>query len=220
GGDACRAALIPRPGGSPPVKAVAASVVYDRFTDVAGLLLLGLLALPTLEPNSPHWPIRALLAVAAALAAPPLFRRLASRIRRWQPAVIGREMGVPMPAAAACSLMIWSLDLARIMLVGRAVGGRFVPGQGAAVSFLRLGSGLAPVPAGIGVVDGALVAGFLWLGLPVSTAAALAIVERAIVFGWGTGLGAVALLLLGGARALQTARTGTAAFGRSSDARR
>ena len=58
--------------------------------------------------------------------------------------------------------------------------------------------------AGIGVVDSALVAGFIWLGLPMQTAGALTIVERAITYGWATALGALALLLLGGSRALRT----------------
>jgi uncharacterized protein (TIRG00374 family) len=101
--------------------------------------------------------------------------------------------------------------------VGRAFDVRLVPSQAAAVSLLRLGSGLVPVPAGIGVVDGALVAGFIWLGLPMQTAAALAIVERAITFGWATALGAVALLLLGGSRALKRGRTGAAAIDYASD---
>jgi uncharacterized membrane protein YbhN (UPF0104 family) len=218
GGDACRAALIRRPGGSPPVKAIAASIVYDRATDVAGFLLLGVLAVPAVKPSAPRWTMLAALALAAVFLARPLYRRIAPRIARWHQAVTGREMSAPVAAAVGCSLVIWSLDITRIMLVAMAFGVRFVPSQAAAVSLLRLGSGLVPVPAGIGVVDGALVAGFIWLGLPPSTAAALAIVERAIVYAWGTALGAAALLLLGGSRALKSARTGPAAFGLTSDA--
>src|SRR5262249_12340215 len=208
GGDACRAALIRRPGGVPPVKAIAASVVYDRITDVAGFLMLGVLAAPTLKPTVPHWP---LLALAAALGA-VFYRRFGPRIARWHQTLIGRAMGASLAAAVGCSLVIWSLDLTRLMLVGRAFGVHFVPGQAAAVALLRLGSGLVPVPGGIGVVDGALVAAFLWLGLPASSASALAIVERGIVYGWSTALGAVALLLLGGAGALRRARSGAAAL--------
>src|SRR5262249_57614989 len=44
GGDATRAALIRRPGGVPPVKAIAASVVIDRMTDLAAFAMLRLLA--------------------------------------------------------------------------------------------------------------------------------------------------------------------------------
>jgi len=211
GGDACRAALIRRPGGVPTVKAVAASVAYDRMTDLAGFLLLGVLAAPTLQPTLPRWTILAVVALAAVVAAPPLYRRFGPRLAEWHPGLISRSMGASLIAAVGCSLMIWSLDITRLMLVGRAFGVRFVPGQAAAVSLMRLASALVPVPAGIGVVDGALVAAFVWLGLPASSAAALAIVERAIVYGWGTALGAAALLLRGGLGALRKARSGAAA---------
>jgi uncharacterized membrane protein YbhN (UPF0104 family) len=210
GGDACRVALIRRPGGSPPVKAIAASVMYDRASDIPGFVLLGVLALPTLRPKSSPWPLLALIALAAALVVRLLYRRVIPRIGRWHQAAIGREMDAPVAAAVGCSLLMWSLDVTRILLVGRAFDVRLVPSQAAAVSLLRLGSGLVPVPAGIGVGDGALVAGFMWLGLPPATAAALAIVERAIVSAWGAALGAAALLLLGGSRALKKARNGPA----------
>jgi len=211
GGDACRAALIRRSGGTA-VKAIAASVVYDRATDVAGILMLSVIALPTLKPNSPHWTLLLLLAVAAALVARPLYRWFGTRIGQWHEAVIGGELNVSVAAAVVCSLVIWSLDVARITLLACAFDVRLRPSQAAAISLLRLGSGLVPVPAGLGVVDGALVAGFIWLGLPPATAAALAIVERAIVYGWGTALGAAALLLLGGSRALKKVHAGAGRF--------
>jgi uncharacterized membrane protein YbhN (UPF0104 family) len=210
GGDACRAALIRRPGGLPPMTAIVASVVYDRATDIPGILLLGVLALPTLRPTSPRWALLALIALVAAVVARPLHRRLVGGTGPWRQALSGREMNASLATAIGCSLVIWLLDVARIMLVAAAFDVRFVPSQAAAVSLLRLGSGLVPVPGGIGVVDGALVAGFVWLGLPAATAAALAVVERAIVYGWATALGAVALLLLGGSRALKNARAGAA----------
>jgi uncharacterized membrane protein YbhN (UPF0104 family) len=219
GGDACRTALIRRPGGSPPVKAIAASVVIDRATDVPGFLMLGVIALPVLRPTSPtfvHWGMFALVVLAAALVARPLYRRVISRIGQRHQEIVGHELGAAVAAAVGCSLMIWLLDITRIMLVGRAFGVRFVPSQAAAVSLLRLGSGLVPVPAGIGVVDGALVAAFMWLGQPATTAAAMAVMERAIVYVWGTVLGAVALLLLGGSRALKVGQGGmTNAAGRA-----
>src|SRR5262249_52443805 len=109
GGDACRAALIPRPDGSPSMRAIAASVVYDRATDVAGFLMLGVVAAPTLRPTLPRWTILALFALAAAIAAPPLYRRFAPRIAQRHPAIVGRAMGASMAAAVGCSLLIWSL---------------------------------------------------------------------------------------------------------------
>jgi uncharacterized membrane protein YbhN (UPF0104 family) len=219
GGDACRAALIPRPGGSPPVKAIGVSVLYDRATDLPGILLLGVIALPLLIPQSPHWTLLALLAAVVAVAARPISRRLASRFERWHQSMIGSRMDASIAAAVGCALTIWLLDITRIMLVGRAFDVRLTPSQAAVVSLLRLGSGLVPVPAGIGVVDGALVGGFLWLGLPSATAVALAVVERAIVLGWQTALGAVALLLLGGGRALKKARAAATSLEAASDAK-
>src|SRR5262245_46469364 len=208
GGDACRAALIPRPSGSPPAKTIVASVFYDRLADVPGILLLAVLALPLIRPKSAGWTVVAALVLAGmALAARPLYSRLVSRIGQWHRTAIGDLRGRSMAVAVGCSLVIWVLDITRVVLVGQALGVGFVPSQAAAVSLLRLGSGAAPVPAGIGVVDSALVGGFMWLGQPVSTAAAMAVVERAIVYGWGTALGALSLLLLGGSRAWKKART-------------
>jgi uncharacterized membrane protein YbhN (UPF0104 family) len=205
-GDACRTALIRRPDGSPSLKAVGASVVYDRIADLPGFLLLAVIAMPLLAPSSPHWTMLVLFVLAAAVVARPLYRRVSALISRWLPNAIGQNMGGAIAAAVGCSLIIWLLDITRVVLVGRAFGARFVPSQAAAVSLVRLGSGLVPVPAGLGVVDGALVAAFIWLGLPASTATAIAIVERAIVYGWSTALGAVALLLRGGLGALRKAR--------------
>ena len=208
GGDACRAALIRRPEGSPPLKAIAASVFYDRAADVPGILLLGVIALPLIWPKSLRWAgLAALVLVAIAFAARPLYRRLVSRIGQWHRTAIGDLRGRPVAGAVGLSLVIWLLDITRIILVGMALGVAFVPSQAAAVSLLRLGSGAVPVPAGIGVVDSALVGGFMWLGQPAPTAAAMAVVERVIVYGWSTALGAVSLLLLGGSRALKKART-------------
>src|SRR5262249_22387295 len=208
GGDACRAALIPRPSGSPPVKTIVASVFYDRLADVPGILLLAVLALPLIRPKSAGWTVVAVLLLPrVALPARPPFFPLLSPICPWAPTAVGASVGRAMAVAVGCSLVIWVLDITRVVLVGQALGVGFVPSQAAAVSLLRLGSGAVPVPAGIGVVDSALVGGFMWLGQPVSTAAAMAVVERVIVFGWSTALGAVSLLLLGGSRALKKART-------------
>src|SRR5262249_10739587 len=161
--------------------------------------------------------VAGLLAVCAAFAARPLFRRLAARLAERHRAIVGRDMRAAMAKAVGCSLMVWLLDISRIMLVGAAFGIRVTPSQAPAFARLPLGGGIAPVPGGIGIVDSALIAGFMWLGLPKETAAALAIVERGIVYGWNTVLGAVALLLLGGTRAVNNARAESAAVDVAAD---
>jgi uncharacterized membrane protein YbhN (UPF0104 family) len=213
GGDACRIALIPRPGGVPPVSAIGASVIYDRATDAAGIVFLALIGVPALRLESPFWlPLVVTLVVAGAFAARPLFRRLAARVAARHPAVIGHDMRAALAGALACSPGIWLLDITRTIFVAAAFGVRLSPFQAAAVALLRIGSAGIPVPGGIGVVDGALMAGFMWLGLPRDTAVAMAIVERAIVYGWDTAMGAVSLLLVGGVRALRQARAEPAAL--------
>jgi uncharacterized membrane protein YbhN (UPF0104 family) len=211
GGDACRIALIPRPGGSPSVSAIVATVFCDRLADAAGILLLGVLALPVLMPASAYWLLVLVILAGGGLLARPLLQRIAARVVRRHPTLAGRELGRAVPGVLLCSLAIWLLDITRLTLVGAAFGVHFTPSRAASVSLLRLGSGAVPIPAGIGVVDGALIAGFTWLGLPRSTAVGMAIVERAIVYGWQTGLGAVSLLLAGGSRAWRKARASTAA---------
>lgn len=212
-GDACRTALIPRPGGSPPVSAIAVSVICDRATDAAGIVVLALLAVPALRLESPMWLLLGLvLAVVGAFAARPLLRRLAARIAERHPSVIGHNMRAAVTGALAYSLGIWLLDITRTIFVAAAFGVRLSPSQAAAVAILRIASGAVPIPGAIGVADGALVAGFMWLGLRGDTAVAMAIVERAIVYGWDTIMGAVSLLLVGGVRALRQARTGPAAI--------
>jgi uncharacterized membrane protein YbhN (UPF0104 family) len=207
GGDAARAALIRRPEGSPPFSAVVASVVYDRVIETSGVLILAAIALPALTFWSPYrLLLTLLLAVAGVFAARPLLRRILLRFAARHQAIVGQDMRTAAIAAFLCSLLAWLLDITRITLVGAAFDVHFTPSQAAAVALLRLAGGVAPVPGGIGVVDGALIAGFMWTGAPRDLAAALAIVERGIVYGWDTALGAVSLLLLGGVRALNNAR--------------
>lgn len=60
-----------------------------------------------------------------------------------------------------------------------------------------------PIPGGVGVVEGSAIAALVWFGVPLETATAITIVERAILYGCGTILGAACLALLGGRRALE-----------------
>ena len=52
------------------------------------------------------------------------------------------------------------------------------------------------------MVEGGLIAGLVWFGVPTETAAAITIVERAILYACGTCIGALSLMLLGGRRVL------------------
>ena len=208
GGDAFRiAAIHARSGASRRV--ATASVVYDRLADLSGLSVLLILAAPRLS-----WLMRPSIAVSLAaavlaLAALVPFRRfLAAAWKRGHDKLVG----VPLARRSAATAMVrsmgvWMLDALRVMLVGAAFHANITLPMAATLSLARLVSGAAPVPAGIGVVDGALVATLLWGGLSPEVAAAVTLLERSIVYGWATLLGLAALTWLGGHQLLVRIRT-------------
>jgi uncharacterized protein (TIRG00374 family) len=86
--------------------------------------------------------------------------------------------------------------------VAAAFGVFLSPSQAATLTSIRLLSGLIPIPGGVGVVEGSAIAALVWFGIPVETATAITIIERAVLYGCGTLIGAVSLALLGGRRVL------------------
>jgi uncharacterized membrane protein YbhN (UPF0104 family) len=207
GGDATRAALI-KPKVDAPGKLVAASVVYDRATDGIGILVVAAMALPVLWRSSSGRVIMGALVLAVLALAIPAVRNFARRrVGRWHEALVGAEHtgGVGgFTAVAVCSIAAWVQDVARILIICATFRVTLTPSQAATLTLIRLTSTIVPVPAGLGVADGAMVAGLVWFGVPVETAGAIAILERAILYGWSTLLGAISLMLLGGTKLLRT----------------
>jgi uncharacterized membrane protein YbhN (UPF0104 family) len=207
GGDATRGALIRRR-----VKAagklIAASVVYDRATDIVGVLVLAAVALPALRHSrSAPFVAGALVAAVLAAALPVARRFITARVRMWHDRLVGFDVRGVAAALAGCSIAVWLQDSARIMIICIAFGVWLTPSQAAALTLIRLTSTIVPVPAGLGVADGAMVAGLLWFGVPAQTAGAIAILERAILYGWSTLLGAGSLVVLGGTSLLTSVET-------------
>jgi len=201
GGDAVRIALVRlRTGAS--VKVATASVVYDRMSEVPALAVLALIALPVLHASMAV--LGAIAFLIAMLAVVPSIRLAIARfVIEWHDAIVGVPVGKGSVAGAlGCSLVVWLLDITRITLEAAAVGVRLSPSQAATITWIRLFSGLVPVPAGVGVVEGGLVAGLVWFGVAADTAAAVTVLERAVLYGGGTCLGGLSLMLLGGRRIL------------------
>ena len=201
GGDAVRVALVRVRTGAP-VKVATASVVYDRMSEVPALAVIALIALPVLHPSVAV--LGAIAIVVALLALVPSVRAaIAARVTQWHDAIVGVPVGRgSVVAALGGSLIVWLLDITRITLEAGALGVRLTPAQAATITWIRLLSGLVPVPGGVGVVEGGLVAGLMWFGAPADTAAAATVLERAVLYGAGTCLGGLSLLLLGGRRIL------------------
>jgi len=202
GGDAVRLALI-RSRTNASMSAATASIVYDRLSEVPAITIVALLALANLRSSSTVV-IAVLAAAAMALAAGPVRRALLSRISRWHDTLVG----IPLERSTIAtiiglSIVVWSFDLTRTTLVAAAFGVTLNPSKVATLAGFRLLSGLIPITGGVGVVEGGLIGGLVLFGVSTETATAITIVERAVMYGCGTLIGAASLVLVGGLRMLR-----------------
>jgi uncharacterized membrane protein YbhN (UPF0104 family) len=202
GNDAVRVTLI-RMKTTASVKVATASVVYDRASEGPAVAAVALLSIPTIRP--PFIVVSVIVLVLVVLAFVPAVRRaISNRIAKWHDAIVGipvRRSSVV--AVLGCSMVVWIQDVARITFVAAAFGVFLTPSQAATLTSIRLLSGLVPIPGGVGVTEGSAIAALVWFGTPLETATAITIVERAILYGCGTAIGAVCLALLGGRRVLE-----------------
>ncbi len=210
GCDACRVGFI-RTRTDASIKIATASVLYDRTSEAPAVAVVALLGLVALRPSVLI--VIALVAVFAVLLfVGPVRRGIAAKLTHWHDTLVGVPVGRgTVVAALGCSSLIWIQDVTRITLVAAAFGVWLTPPQAAALSGFRLLSGLIPVPGGVGVVEGSYIGGLVLFGVPADMAAAITIVERAILFGVGTCIGAVSLALVGGRRVLGKRAQATAA---------
>ena len=97
------------------------------------------------------------------------------------------------------SSVLWALSLVRLKLLAYALGIELSFSAVAAATVWYIVIGLfALTPGGIGIIEGGLVAAFVFMGVPPSQAFALTVLERAISYLLSTSIGAVCLLALGG----------------------
>jgi uncharacterized protein (TIRG00374 family) len=101
-------------------------------------------------------------------------------------------------AGVGYSSLLWLQDYLRLTSALFAFGVVLSPTQVATLSILAMLGGLVPSIAGLGPVEGGLVAGLLAFGVDLPTAAAVTALERVISYGFSTAAGAVVIALLGG----------------------
>jgi uncharacterized membrane protein YbhN (UPF0104 family) len=195
GADAFRIAVIRARTGIT-TRLATASVVYDRGSEAPVIAVLALLALSRLRA----WAAGAVAVIVVVLVVvPPLRRALAARFTSWHEALVGVKVRRDsIVAAVAWATLLYLQDTTRIFLIARAFNIWLTPTQAATMTVLRLIGGAAPIPGGVGVVEGSQIGGLVLFGIPAETATAITIVERAILYVGGTAIGAVALALLGG----------------------
>ena len=101
---------------------------------------------------------------------------------------------------------MWLQDVLRLTCVTLAFGVSLSTTQIATLSMLAMLGGIVPAVAGLGPVEGGLVAGLMVFGVDLPTAAAITALERAISYGFSTSAGAVVVALLGGRSLWHAAR--------------
>jgi uncharacterized membrane protein YbhN (UPF0104 family) len=178
------------------------AAVWDRLSEVPPILVLG--AMTAVAVRSLASGGRSLAVVAAALialAALALWRirRSGIALGRWRERLAWHRVSAPLFAAGVgYSSALWLQDFLRLTCATLAFGVVLSPTKIATLSIVAMLGGLVPAPAGLGPVEGSLVAGLLAFGVDLPTAAAVTALERAISYGFSTSAGAIVIAGLGG----------------------
>ncbi len=210
-GDGYRGYLLKRNAGVSFTKAVG-TIVAERITDVA--VLFSMLVLCGLLAFRDHLPAHfdtlvffgALLAVlsisalfALKLIGPWIAQVLPERVRphylRLEEGVLRAYSG-QLPLIVLLTIFVWLLESARFWLVAASLGVHFTP---ALAIFIALTASLLTTvpftPAGLGIVEGAMIAALLFVIDDRSLAGSIALLDRTITYWSIVVIGAVVYLI-------------------------
>ncbi len=203
GGEACRIGLV-RMSGTATWRQATIAVVWDRLSELPPILVLSMMALIGMRHFTWGWPAAAVAAgIAAALIlgalAIPRLRRSGSSLAGWRERLaFDRVSGRLFATAVGYSALVWLQDVLRLICATRAVGVVLSPTRIATLSMLGMLGGIAPSLAGLGPVEGGLLAGLMAFGIDLPTAVAVTTIERVISYGFSTAAGSLVIALMGG----------------------
>ena len=203
GGEACRIGLV-RLGGRATWPQATAAAVWDRLSELPPILVLAGMSLAAVRAVASGWrPAGIVLGVAAALGAGGFALRRLQRTALspggWRQRLAVNRVGAGLFAAGiGYSSALWLQDVLRLMCATLAFGVVLSPPQIAALSILAMLGGVVPGIAGLGPVEGGLIAGLMAFGVDLPTAAAVTALERAISYGFSMAAGGVVIAVLGG----------------------
>jgi uncharacterized membrane protein YbhN (UPF0104 family) len=203
GGEASRIALV-RLSGTVTWRQATVAAVWDRMSELPPILVLSLMALIGVRRALSGW--RAawiVLGVVGGLILGGLAsRRLRTTgisLKTWRERLtFDRVRWHVFAVGVGYSSLLWFQDVLRLTCAARALGVSLSATKIATLSMLAMLGGLAPSLAGLGPVEGGLLAGLMAFGVDLQTAAAITAIERAISYGFGTSAGALVIALLGG----------------------
>jgi uncharacterized membrane protein YbhN (UPF0104 family) len=214
GGEACRIALV-RLGGRATWREATIAAVWDRLSELPPILVLALMSLVAVRHlaagRSRLVGIGASIAIAIALFALWRLRRSGFLIAGWRDRLAHGGVRFPLfLAGVGYSSALWLQDFLRLSCVTLAFGLELSITQIATLCILAMLGGVVPGVAGLGPVEGGLVAGLMAFGVDVPTAAAVTALERAISYGFSTAAGAIVIAMLGGGSVWRAARASQA----------
>jgi uncharacterized membrane protein YbhN (UPF0104 family) len=210
-GEACRIGLVRLSGRATWPQATVAAV-WDRLSELPPIIVLGAMTLVAVRRLASGWGTASIgIGLAAALVVAGV---AAVRLRRSDFALAGwrerlaldRVSGRVFAEGVGYSALLWLQDVLRLTCATLAFGITLSPTKIATLSILAMLGGLVPGVAGLGPVEGGLVAGLMAFGVDLPTAAAVTTLERAISYGFSTSAGAMVIAVLGGRSLWSVAR--------------
>ena len=205
GGEACRIGLV-RLGGRATWQQATAAAVWDRLSELPPILVLGGMAILAVRSLASAWRTPSIVlalgvAAAAGIAGVAIvrLRRSEASLAKWRARLaLGRVSAGLFAAGVGYSSLLWLQDFLRLTCVTLAFDVRLSPTKIATLCVVAMLGGVLPGVAGLGPVEGGLVAGLMAFGVDLPTAAAVTALERGISYGFSTASGGVVIALLGG----------------------
>ena len=210
GGEACRIALV-RLGGRATWREATIAAVWDRLSELPPILVLTLMSLAAVRHlvSGRSGLIGVGVSVAIVIVVFALWRLRRSGVlsTEWREQLTRGRVRLPLfLAGVGYSSALWLQDFLRLSCVTLAFGLEFSITQIATLCVLAMLGGVVPGVAGLGPVEGGLIAGLMAFGVDLPTAAAVTALERAISYGFSTSTGAIVIAMLGGRSAWSAAR--------------
>ncbi|MQA17123.1 MAG: glycosyltransferase [Pseudonocardiaceae bacterium] len=172
-----------------PARPVLASAVTLRAADLASVLVLAVVAVPSLLPQLVGgwlWPLAAgvLVVTAAGLA------------WTWRLSRQGAALRLPPVPVLAAVLAAWALESVVVWEIARTAAHPISPQHAVAVTAVTiLVQAVAVTPGGFGSYEAAATAALVAIGVPAGAAFAIALATHAVKTGYALALGAPAVLL-------------------------
>jgi uncharacterized membrane protein YbhN (UPF0104 family) len=203
GGEACRIGLV-RLGGRATWREATIAAVWDRLSELPPILVLTAMALVAVRHLASAGRTSAIVAglsIALVIAALAVWRvrRSGFALAGWRERLaVDRVRPALFAAGVGYSTLLWLQDFLRLACATLAFGVVLSPTKIATLSVLAMLGGVVPAIAGLGPVEGGLIAGLMAFGVDLPTAAAVTALERAISYGFSTSAGAMVIALMGG----------------------